>query len=187
MMVGGVVGAAIGSHWVARASDSRLHTSVRALLVGIGLLLVVESVTPHALPGLPAESLVGVAVGVVAGIGIGAVSTLLGVAGGELIIPTLVLGFGVPLKAAGTMSLLISAPAMIVGLARHHVRGAFADIKDVRRVVLPMATGTVVGSGIGGLVVGYAPADSVKLLLGCVLIGSAVRVFKTKDAAVGPA
>lgn len=72
MMVGGVVGAAIGSHWVARASDSRLHTSVRALLVCIGLLLVVESVTPHALPGLPTGSLVGVAVGVVAGIGIGA-------------------------------------------------------------------------------------------------------------------
>jgi uncharacterized protein len=31
-----------------------------------------------------------------AGLGIGAVSTLLGVAGGELIIPTLVLAFGVP-------------------------------------------------------------------------------------------
>src|SRR4029453_6666659 len=184
MMVGGVVGAAIGSHWVGRASDSRLHTSVRVLLIGIGLLLVVESVTPHALPGLPAGSLVGVAVGMVARIGIGAVRTLLGVAGG---IPTLVLRFGVPIKAAGTMSLLISAPAMIVGLARHHVRGAFADMQDVRRLVPPMATGTVVGSGIGGLVVGYAPADGVKLLLGCVLIGSALRVFKTKQAAVGPA
>ena len=112
-------------------------------------------------------------------------STLLGVAGDELIIPTLVLAFGVPIKAAGTMSLLISIPTMLVGLARHRARGAFQDEGSVRRVVLPMAGGTAVGSAVGGLLVVYVPGGSVKLLLGCVLIGSALRVFKARQARVG--
>lgn len=118
-----------------------------------------------------------------AGIGIGAVSTRLGVAGGELIIPTLVLAFGVPIKAAGTMSLLISIPTMLVGLARHRARGAFQQVGDVRRVVLPMAAGTVVGSAVGGLLVAYVPAGAVKLVLGVLLVASALRVFKAPHPA----
>ena len=65
-----------------------------------------------------------------AGVIIGAVSTILGVAGGELIIPTLVLLFGVPIKAAGTTSLLISIPTMLVGLARHRARGSFQEVAE---------------------------------------------------------
>jgi hypothetical protein len=80
---------------------------------------------------------------------IGAVSTRLGVAGGELIIPTLVLGFGLLIKAARTMSLLISIPTMAVGLSRHQASGAFQDIRELERIVLPMALGTVLGSTLG--------------------------------------
>lgn len=59
------------------------------------------------------------------------------------------LAFAVPIKTAGTMSLLISVPTMLVG-PRAIVRGAFARMRaEVRRVVLPMAGGTVVGSSLG--------------------------------------
>jgi uncharacterized membrane protein YfcA len=58
-------------------------------------------------------------VGVVAGFVIGAVASFLGVAGGELITPTLVLLFGLDLKVAGTLSLAVSLPTMLVGLARY--------------------------------------------------------------------
>lgn len=170
MMVGGMLGAAVGSRWLARVSDTRLHAAVRVLLIAIGALLIVESAGSWVATGLPFG---GVALAVVAGgagVGIGGVSTLLGVAGGELIIPTLVLAFAVPIKAAGTMSLLISIPPMLVGLVRHRARGAFRAVRDVGRVVLPMAGGTVVGSAVGGLLVVYVPAGAVKLVLGCVLI-----------------
>jgi uncharacterized protein len=180
MMVGGMIGAAVGSRWLTRVSDARLHAAVRVLLIGIGGLLIVESLGSWASGGLPLGSTTLAIVGVCFGVGIGAVSTLLGVAGGELIIPTLVLAFGVPIKAAGTMSLLISMPTMLVGLAQHPASGAFQDVRDIGRVVLPMAAGTVVGSGVGGLLVVYAPASGVKLLLGCVLIGSALRVFRAR-------
>lgn len=178
MMAGGMIGAAVGSRWLARVSDARLHAAVRVLLIAIGALLIVESAGSWVSTGLPLGRGALAIVATCGGVGIGAVSTLLGVAGGELIIPTLMLAFGVPIKAAGTMSLLISIPTMLVGLARHRARGAFQDVRAAGRVVLPMAAGTVVGSAVGGLLVTYAPAGAVKLLLGCVLIGSALRVFK---------
>lgn len=125
MMLGGMIGAALGARWLARISDERLHAAVRALLVSIGLLLIAESATPWISAGVSIGPVVVGVVAVLAGVIIGAVSTLLGVAGGELIIPTLVLLFGVPIKAAGTTSLLISIPMMLVGLARHRAAGCF--------------------------------------------------------------
>ena len=43
--------------------------------------------------------------GALAGLVIGIVASLLGVAGGELLIPTLVLLFGIDIKLAGSLSL----------------------------------------------------------------------------------
>jgi uncharacterized membrane protein YfcA len=48
--------------------------------------------------------------GLTAGLMIGVVSSLLGVAGGEPIIPTLVLLVGLDIKLAGSVSLAISIP-----------------------------------------------------------------------------
>lgn len=56
--------------------------------------------------------------GMVAGFGIGVVAALLGVAGGELLIPTIVPLFGLDMKLAGSLSLVVSLPTMIVGFAR---------------------------------------------------------------------
>ena len=57
--------------------------------------------------------------GVVAGFVIGVVASLLGVAGGELLIPALVLLFGADIKLAGSLSLAVSLPTMLVGFARY--------------------------------------------------------------------
>jgi uncharacterized membrane protein YfcA len=137
--------------------------------------------------GLPLAPAVQALLAGGAGVGLGAVSTLLGVAGGELIIPTLVFAFGIPIKVAGTMSLLISVPTMLVGLTRHRVRGAFHDVRLIGRVVMPMALGSVIGSTVGGLLVAFAPAGAIKLLLGSVLIGSALRVSRRPGVASAPA
>ena len=46
-------------------------------------------------------------------------ASLLGVAGGEFLIPTLALLFGADIKLAGSLSLAVSLPTMLVGLARY--------------------------------------------------------------------
>ena len=181
MMLGGMLGAAIGSRWLTRISEHRLHAAVRILLMGIGLLLIVESAVTWESGGLPfgtpARTVIAASVGVL----IGMVSTLLGVAGGELIIPSLVLLFAVPIKAAGTLSLLVSIPTILVGLARHRASGAFAGLRDVRHLVVPMALGTILGGVVGGAMVAFVPAGAVKLLLGSVLIASAAKVFAVEQ------
>jgi uncharacterized membrane protein YfcA len=45
----------------------------------------------------------------------GVVASLLGVAGGEFLIPTFVLLFGADIKLASSLSLAVSLPTMLVG------------------------------------------------------------------------
>ena len=62
-------------------------------------------------PATPAPLLIGTAqaiAGTLAGVAIGIVAALLGVAGGELLIPTLVLLFGTDIKLAGSLRLAVS-------------------------------------------------------------------------------
>ena len=101
----------------------------------------------------------------------------LGVAGGELIIPTLVFAFGAGIKTAGTASLLISLPTVAVGVLRHRRLGSFTDRADLTQTVAPMGLGSVIGAVVGGLFVGVVPAAVIKLVLGVILIVSAVRIF----------
>ncbi|MCI0346953.1 MAG: sulfite exporter TauE/SafE family protein, partial [Chloroflexi bacterium] len=154
---GSVVGAFAGSTWVGRVSVRALQRAVRFLLVSIGALLVIEglwswpdSATATGGPGQ-------VALGVIAGLAIGVVASLLGVAGGELIIPTLVYGFGAEIHVAGTLSLLISVPTLLVSLWRQ--RAALAGPGGLWPVVLPMWIGSVAGAAIGGALTRTFPAD----------------------------
>jgi uncharacterized protein len=54
--------------------------------------------------------------GLAAGFGVGVVAAVMGVAGGELLIPTIVL-YGIDIKLAGSLSLAVSLPTMLVAFA----------------------------------------------------------------------
>jgi uncharacterized membrane protein YfcA len=149
MALGGMIGARSGSRWLACVSESDLRRIVRGLLVFIGVLLVIEAVVAWPSPGLPLGDLGRMALGVVAGIVIGAASSLLGVAGGELIIPTLMFVFGADIRTAGTLSLFISMPSVLVGLASQRAQLVAAGRQDLTRVVGPLAVGSVVGAIVG--------------------------------------
>jgi uncharacterized protein len=64
-----------------------------------------------------------------------------------------------------------------VGVLRHRRLGSFADRADLTRTVAPMGAGSVVGAVVGGLFVGLVSAALLKLVLGVILIVSAVRIF----------
>ena len=179
MILGAVSAAYVGTALVHRVSERLLERVILVFLVVIGTALVVEAFLPQDVPGLLPDALpVRVLAAVVFGLGIGLVSSLLGVAGGELIIPTLVFAFGVGIKTAGTASLLISLPTVAVGVLRHRGLGSYAERADITKTVAPMGAGSVVGAVVGGLLVGLAPAAALKLVLGVILIVSAVRIFR---------
>jgi uncharacterized protein len=178
MIVGAVSAAYLGTALVHRVSEHLLERVILVFLVVIGTALIVEAFLPQDVPDLlPASPLVRLVAAVIFGLGIGLVSSLLGVAGGELIIPTLVFAFGAGIKTAGTASLLISLPTVAVGVIRHRRLGSFANRSDLTQTVAPMGAGSVVGAVVGGFCVGLVPAAVLKLVLGVILIVSAVRIF----------
>jgi len=182
MIAGAVSAAYLGTALVHRVSEHLLERVILVFLVVIGSALVVEAFLPQDVPGLlPEAPLVRLVAAVLFGLGIGLVSSLLGVAGGELIIPTLIFAFGAGIKAAGTASLLVSLPTVAVGVLRHRGLGAFEEGQDITKTVAPMGVGSVVGAVVGGFLVGIVPAAALKLLLGIILIVSAVRIFRGRN------
>lgn len=176
---GAVVAAFFGASLSGRLSNEQLERLILVLLLGIGCALIVEGFLPQDVPGLLPDALLWrVVAGIVFGLAIGLVSSLLGVAGGELIIPTMVFAFGADIKTAGTASLLISLPTVLVGLVRYASRGAFNERRDLAETVAPMSVGSVIGAIIGGLLVGIVPAAVLKIGLGIILIVSALRIFQ---------
>jgi uncharacterized membrane protein YfcA len=178
LIVGAVVAAFVGATVATRLSKQQLERLVVIFLIGIGGLLIVESMVPQqSILLIPNIWQVRVGAGVLLGGVIGFVSSVLGVAGGELIIPTLIFVFGVDIKTAGTASLLVSLPTVIIGVARYANRGAFAERQALKYTVVPMAIGSVIGAVIGGLLVGITPTTLLKFGLGTILIVSACRMF----------
>ncbi len=179
MIGGAVVTAFIGPDLAGRLSQRQLERIIVGLLVVIGIALIVEGFLPEASPALlPANITMQILAGIAFGLAIGLVSSLLGVAGGELIIPTLLFAYGADIKVAGTASLIISLPTIIVGLLRYTARGAFANRRPLLHTVVPMGIGSVIGAIVGGLLVGLTPTWILKIGLGMILIVSAIRSFR---------
>ncbi len=155
---------------------------MRLLLTAIGLLLIVEGFVPLSEAGWSEKSCDPGVDRLAAGCLIGVVSSTLGVAGGELIIPTLIFIFGVGIKTAGSASLIISLPTVMVGLARYARKNMLFSRAEGLSIVLPMGLGSVIGSVLGGVLAGIVPANWLKVILGLVLIGSAMRMFRRKTS-----
>ena len=99
------------------ARSQTLYRVIAVLLVLIAVVLLFAHDTARS--GALLTGAAQMVVGAFAGSAIGIVAALLGVAGGELLIPTLVLLFGADIKLAGSLSLAVSLPTMIVGFTRY--------------------------------------------------------------------
>jgi uncharacterized protein len=185
-LIGGAVFAAFfGPALAGRITNNRLERIILILLVGIGITLITEGLLPQDFrSSLPNQPGIWIGTGIFFGLGIGLVSSLLGVAGGELIIPTMVFAFGADIKTAGTASLLISLPTVAMGIFRYARRRAYADRGSLTQTVFPMGAGSVIGAIIGGLLVELAPQSWLKLGLGIILMVSAFRIFYHSRATV---
>lgn len=185
MIAGAVLSAFLAAGVASKISSHKLETWMKFLLISIGLLLIVEGLVPIISADLLQRSiLIQVAAGITAGVLIGIVSSTLGVAGGELIIPTLIFIFGVGIKVAGTASLIISLPTICAGLVRYYRAKALFNRPAAAQIVIPMGVGSVIGSILGGLLFGVVSQNALKILLGIVLIFSAWRMFLHQRSAV---
>jgi uncharacterized membrane protein YfcA len=183
LILGAGITAFLGTALAGRLSNAQLERVILVLLLGIGTALIIEGFLPFRAFGfLPDSLVVWIAAGVLFGLGIGLVSSLLGVAGGELLIPTFLFAFGADIKTAGTASLLVSLPTVLIGMVRYARRGSYGQREDVIGTIIPMAVASVIGAFIGGILVGAVPQSVLKVGLGVILIVSAVRIFRRREA-----
>ena len=179
LLAGSLLGAWLGADWATRLRAQTLYRVIAILLVAIAAVLVLSH-DPTA-GGQPLfGGVLQAIVGAIAGFVIGVVAALLGVAGGELLIPTLVLLFGADVKLAGSLSLAVSLPTMIAAFARYSRDQSFAVLSRNRSFVLVMAAGSVVGTFIGGQLLGIVPSQFLLPLLAIVLVISAVKIWRHK-------
>lgn len=176
LLAGSLFGAWFGASWATKLRSSTLHRVIAMLLVLIAAVLLVghDAAGGHALFSGPALWVSGV----LAGFAIGVVASLLGVAGGELLIPTLVLLFGHDIKLAGSLSLAVSLPTMIVGFTRYSQDRSFSVLGSNRSFLLAMAGGSVVGAFLGGQLLGVVPNGLLLPMLAVLLALSAVKVWR---------
>jgi uncharacterized protein len=177
LLAGSLVGAWFAAGWATRLKSETLYKVIAALLVVIAIVLMIghdAAGAGHALITGPTQ----IVAGVVAGFAIGVVAALLGVAGGELLIPTLLLLFGADIKLAGSLSLAVSLPTMLIGFARYSRDQSFAVLGRNRLFMLVMAAGSIVGSFIGGRLLGFVPGAVLLPLLAAIVLISAVKVWR---------
>jgi uncharacterized protein len=149
---------------------------IGVLLVAISALLILETVLSGATHlTLPHDQTVRAIVAIIAGTMVGAVSSMLGVAGGELIIPILIFAFGADIRTAGTASVLISLPIVMTGITRHVLTGHFRSRSLLSYLVLPMSVGSLLGAVVGGYLAAWAPTDMLRVNLATILAASAIK------------
>ncbi|MFZ3495835.1 TSUP family transporter [Streptomyces sp. 5.8] len=113
-----------------------------------------------------------------AGFGIGVVAAIMGVAGGELLIPTIVLLYGADIKLAGSLSLLVSLPTVLVAFTRYSRDGSFSVLGANLHFAALMATGSIAGALLGGPLLGVIPDLILIPALAIILLISAVKVAR---------
>jgi uncharacterized membrane protein YfcA len=176
LLAGSLVGAWLGATWATRMRSATLYKILAVLLVLVAAALAADHLGTVEPRGLPLAG--RIAAGLLAGVGIGVVAALMGVAGGELLIPTIVLLFAVDIKTAGSLSLIVSLPTMLVAFARYSRDGSFSVIRRNRSFVVAMAAGSVTGTVIGSLLLGVVASGVVVPLLVLLLLASSIKIWR---------
>jgi len=176
LVVGGAAGVIAGSFAAQKISERALRMFVALLLFAVGLKDVHDAAFASALVAHTAWS-AGLGwpqyvVMAVCGLGIGVMSGLAGLGGGVLIVPLLVIGFGVPERIAQGTSLIAILPTAAIGAIVHQANG---DV-DVRAAGIIGAAG-VPAAIAGSLLALWVPQRTLLGLFGVFLVFAAVRTW----------
>ena len=175
ILVGSLIGSFFGVRFATSIDERALVRIVAVFLAILSAVLIGHDLLFQAQLSLATP--LKFALGTLAGVGIGVFSSMLGVAGGELIIPTLIVLFAVDIKLAGSLSLAVSGPTIIVGLAKYRAQGRLTRLPV--GFVLLMSAGSIVGALVGSYLLGYVSPSILQVVLGGILLLSAFKLWQT--------
>lgn len=106
-----------------------------------------------------------------AGIFVGTLSGLLGIGGGVMLVPLMVLGFGVAVKPAVSTSLAVVLATALVGAAGYLLTG-FDRVLGLP----PLVVGAIAGAWLGVRVRDLLPEDKLRIGFGIFMVIVAIRI-----------
>ncbi|HZV91079.1 MAG TPA: sulfite exporter TauE/SafE family protein [Candidatus Nitrosocosmicus sp.] len=164
---GAVPGVLLGSAIAAR-------TSGRTLRLGFGVLIAITAIRILAFPPVHerAGSLWPAAANVALGLGMGTLAGFLGVGGGMLVVPSLVLGEGIGQHEAQGVSLLVIVPVAIAGVISYAARGRIA-----RSSIPATMAGGAAGGFLGALAAHHIRGETLSRIFGAFLLVVAAQMI----------
>lgn len=178
ILIGSLVGAYLGANYAMKIRESSLNKIIFSLLIILAISMIVGHNYLASGEALFSNQIVLFIVGIISGVFIGLISSILGVAGGEFIIPTLILLFGLDAKLAGSISLCISLPTMLMAFSRYSKSNQFKEIMKEKKFISYMIFGSLIGVIIGAILLEYINSEYISIILGIILLISAWKIFK---------
>jgi hypothetical protein len=161
----GMLAAYFASSLSSRLSPQTLMTAFAALMLLVGgMMLLPRRAPPSVVRAKPALLTI-----LASGGGVGLLTGLLGVGGGFLIVPTLVMVVGLPMVEAVSTSLIIIVANSLAGFIGHWSQGGF----DLRLASIFVAAG-LVGTQIGVRLATRLPPDRLRQAFGVFVITLAI-------------
>lgn len=176
LLAGSLVGVWTGATYATRIASRTMFRTIAAMLVFTAVMLALGD-DPD-LKHMAIDGTVRLVAGVLAGFIIGLAVALMGVSGGELLVPTLVLLFGLPVKLAGSVALAVSLPTLLLGFARFGRDNTIAVVRENLTFLGVMTAASMLGAFLGGQLLGIVPAAMLLPLLGTILLMSAWKIWR---------
>jgi len=163
LAVPAVLTAVAGAEFANKLPESRLRRYFGVFLAFVSVMLLLKPIISPGAAGV-AGGVAKDALLIVTGGFAGFISGMMGVGGGSMMVPAMVLLAGMGQHAAQGSSLMAMIPTAVFGARAHWRLGNVAT--DLAAGLLP---GIIVGSYLGGKLAGLAPDSALRFLLAAVL------------------
>lgn len=168
MIVASLMGAWFGARLANRVPLKPLKAFVAVYLLLVGVWMIVEAFLHADYALLDPSGAMRIILAAITGFAIAAVSGSLGVAGGEMRIPALMYLFAMPIREAGTISLVVSIPTVAASAVAYRSLGHIPN--RVLAVACIMGAGSLIGVLIGAALLPYVDKHALKGILGAILL-----------------
>lgn len=168
-----MITARFGALYAHSLPEKKLKRAFGILLLCVSLLLLVKGLLPRSASqhGVVANAIIFLGTGVVTGF----VSGMMGVGGGAIMIPPMVLLAGMPQQLAQGTSLLAMIPVGMIGAFTHYKLG------NVQlNIAAGISVGAIVGGYLGGTIANILPELYLKIIFSAVLVWMGQRYVRTK-------
>ncbi|HEY6106528.1 MAG TPA: sulfite exporter TauE/SafE family protein [Anaeromyxobacteraceae bacterium] len=173
LAVAATLTARFGARYAHALPEWKLKRAFGAFLLAVALLLLAKPWLAGG--GAPLAGWGKAAVLLPVGAATGFLSGMMGVGGGNLMVPAMVLLAGFPQVIAQGTSLLAMVPAAAVGAHTHWQLGNVA-----RRLVPGLVAGILVGAFAGGSVALRLPETALRLVFAAVLVWTGIRYLRAR-------